>query len=130
MAKSKPNGWNDDILQEYLDAGEDFGFSAVNQDELSGLIKPQSNPEIDAIKTKLDQILELNSTCDGALAVKAQYDELLQARMQEIEKNIIPLLLNLKKNGDKDYIFWPGKQRQAQCDLQVQKLVNLTRATL
>jgi len=127
---AKANNWNDDILKQYLDAGEDFGFSAVNQDELNGLMKPQANPEIDAIKAKLDQILELNSTCEGALAVKSQYDELLQARMQEIEKNIIPLLLNLKKNGDKDYIFWPGKQRSAQCDLQVQKLLNLTRATL
>lgn len=127
---AKANNWNDDILKQYLDSGEDFGFSAVNQDELNGLMAPQANPEIDAIKAKLDQILELNSTCEGALAVKAQYDELLQARMQEIEKNIIPLLLNLKKNGDKDYIFWPGKQRSAQCDLQVQKLLNLTRASL
>lgn len=128
MAKS--NNWNDDIIKQYLDAGEDFGFSAVNEDELSGLTKPQQNVEIDAIKQKLDMILELNSTCEGALQVKAQYDELLTARMQEIEKNIIPLLLNLKKNGEKDYIFWPGKQRQAQCDLQIQKLMNLTRATL
>jgi len=127
---AKANNWNDDILKQYLDSGEDFGFSAVNQDELNGMLTPQASPEIDAIKAKLDQILELNSTCEGALAVKSQYDELLKARMQEIEKNIIPLLLNLKKNGDKDYIFWPGKQRQAQCDLQVQKLLNLTRATL
>jgi hypothetical protein len=127
---AKANNWNDDILKQYLDAGEDFGFSAVNQEELNGILTPQTSPEINAIKAKLDMILELNSTCEGALQVKAQYDELLQARMQEIEKNIIPLLMNLKKNGEKDYIFWPGKQRQAQCDLQVQKLLNLTRASL
>ena len=127
MAKSN---WNDDIIKQYLDSGEDFGFSAVNQDELSGIMNPQPSVDIDAIKSKLDLILELNSTCEGALAVKAQYDELLKARMQEIEKNIVPLLLNLKKNGEKDYIYWPGKQRQAQCDLQVQKLLNLTRNNL
>lgn len=127
MAKSN---WNDDIIKQYLDSGEDFGFSAVNQDELNALTNPQPSVEIDAIKQKLDLILELNSTCEGAMQVKAQYDELLKARMQEIEKNIVPLLLNLKKNGDKDYIFWPGKQRQAQCDLQVQKLLNLTRNNL
>jgi hypothetical protein len=127
MAKSN---WNDDIIKQYLDSGEDFGFSAVNQDELSGIMNPQPTVDIDAIKSKLDLILELNSTCEGALAVKAQYDELLKARMQEIEKNIVPLLLNLKKNGEKDYIYWPGKQRQAQCDLQVQKLLNLTRNNL
>ena len=59
-----------------------------------------------------------------------QYDELLKARMGEIEKVILPLLASLKKNTGKDYIFWPGKQREAQCDLQMQKLLNLTRAKL
>lgn len=127
---AKANNWNDDIIKQYLDSGEDFGFSAVNQDELAELSTPKPNVEIDAIKEKLDMILELNSTCEGAMQVKNQYDELLKARMQEIEKNIVPLLLNLKKNGEKDYIFWPGKQRQTQCDLQIQKLLNLTRNNL
>lgn len=124
-----PN-WNDDIIKQYMDTEEDFGFSAVNQDELSSIATPKPNLEIDAIKEKLDLILELNSTCEGALAVKIQYDALLKARLLEIEKNIVPLLLNLKKNGDKDYIYWPGKQRQTQCDLQIQRLVNLTRNNL
>jgi hypothetical protein len=124
-----PN-WNDDIIKQYMDSGEDFGFSAVDQDELSAITTPKPNLEIDAIKEKLDLILELNSTCEGALAVKVQYDALLKARLKEIEKNIVPLLLNLKKNGDKDYIYWPGKQRQTLCDLQVQKLLNLTRNNL
>lgn len=124
-----PN-WNDDIIKQYMDSGEDFGFSAVDHDELSAITTPKPNLEIDAIKEKLDLILELNSTCEGALAVKVQYDALLKARLKEIEKNIVPLLLNLKKNGDKDYIYWPGKQRQTLCDLQVQKLLNLTRNNL
>lgn len=119
----------DDILQQYMSAGSDFGFSAVNETELNGIVNKNS-AEIDAIREKLDLILELNSTCEGALAVKQQYDELIKARMLEIEKAIIPLLLNIKKNGDKDYIFWPGKQRVAQCDLQMNKIIGLTRATI
>jgi hypothetical protein len=119
----------DDILQQYMSAGSDFGFSAVNETELNGIVN-KNTAEIDAIKDKLDLILEMNSTCEGAVAVKAQYDELVKARMMEIEKTIIPLLLNIKKNSDKDYIFWPGKQRVAQCDLQLNKLISLTRATL
>jgi uncharacterized protein (UPF0216 family) len=119
----------DDILQQYMSAGSDFGFSAVNENELNGIVNKNS-VEIDSIKQKLDMILELNSSCEGAIAVKAQYDELIKARMLEIEKVIIPLLLNIKKNGDKDYIFWPGKQRTAQCDLQINKLLGLTRAQL
>lgn len=119
----------DDILQQYMSAGSDFGFSAVNENELNGIVNKNSD-EIDSIKQKLDLILELNSSCEGAIAVKSQYDELVKARMLEIEKTIIPLLLNIKKNGDKDYIFWPGKQRTAQCDLQLNKIINLTRAKL
>lgn len=110
----------------------DFGFSTVNQEELGSLISPTLGEpeEIAAIKSKLDMILEMNSTCEGAIAVKAQYDELLKARMTEIEKVILPLLASLKKNKAKDYIFWPGAQREAQCDLQIQKLLSLTRAKL
>jgi hypothetical protein len=121
----------DDILQQYMQEGADFGFSTVDSGELSGILNPvQDSPEINAIKEKLDLILEMNSSCEGALAVKAQYDQLLKARLTEIEKNIVPLLLNLKKNKEKDYIYWPGAQRQAQCDLQIQKVLNLTRNNL
>ena len=110
----------------------DFGFSTVNESELGELIAPPpaDSDESAAIKAKLDMILEINSTCDGAIAVKNQYDELLKARMGEIEKVILPLLVSLKKNIAKDYIFWPGKQRDTQCDLQIHKLLNLTRAKL
>jgi nitrate reductase alpha subunit len=119
----------DDILKMYEESA-DFGFTAVNENELSSIVSPQSNPEINNIKEKLDLILEMNSTCEGAIAVKAQYDQLVKARMEEIEKNIIPLLMSLKKNKDRDYIYWPGAQRLAQCDLQLQKIINTTRASL
>jgi len=62
----------DDILQQYLEQGNDFGFTTVNQDELNSIITPPVNPELSNIKEKLDLILEMNSTCEGALAVKAQ----------------------------------------------------------
>lgn len=129
---TKNSKWNDDLINQFGDSDNDFGFTTVNQDELNKLVAGPAtqSEEITTIKAKLDQILELNSTCEGALQVKAQYDELLKARMKEIEKNIVPLLLNLKKNADKDYIYWPGKQRETQCDLQVEKLLNLTRNNL
>jgi hypothetical protein len=120
----------DDIIKQYMDDGFDFGFTTVNQDELSSIVTPAANPEINNIKEKLDLILQMNSTCEGAIAVKTQYDQLVKARMLEIEKNIIPLLLNLKKNKERDYIYWPGMQRLAQCDLQLQKIVTITRASL
>jgi len=69
----------------------------------------------------------MNSTCEGTNEVKIQYDELLAAKMNEIEKATLPLLLNLRKNKEKDYLYWPGGEREAKCDLQVQKILNITR---
>jgi hypothetical protein len=110
----------------------DFGFTAVDEEELANILQ---NPEVQAepseeiisIKNKLDLILEMNSTCEGAGAVKAQYDELMKAKFQEIEGLIIPILQNMKKNEEKDYLYWPGKQRKAQCDLQLEKILQITR---
>jgi len=113
-----------------FDSDQSYGFMAVNEDELKELLggktAPASPDEIVANKEKLDLIMQMNSTCEGANAVKAQYDELLRAKMSEVEALVMPLLLNLKKNGDKDYMYWPGSQRVAQCDLQIQKIMNVT----
>ena len=124
---------NDDqqIPEEYLDSNFDFGFTAADEDELNSLIKIDDGTTPDEIKEmqdKLDLILQMNSTCEGAGAVKQQYDELLQAKMKEIERVTLPLLVDLKKNKEKDYLYWPGGQRQTQCDLQVQKLLTITRS--
>jgi len=71
----------------------------------------------------------MNSTCEGSVAVKDQYDILLKAKMEEIERATLPLLLNLKKNKQKDYLYWPGGERDAKCDLQIQKILNITRSS-
>jgi len=36
----------------------------------------------------------------------------------------------LQKNKEKDYIHWPGQARHAQCELQINKVLNLTRNNL
>tara|TARA_Y100001973_G_scaffold63567_3_gene92991 strand:- start:2322 stop:2699 length:378 start_codon:yes stop_codon:yes gene_type:complete len=122
---------DEQIPEEYLDSNFDFGFTAADEDELNSLIKlddATTPDEIKEMQEKLDLILQMNSTCEGAGAVKQQYDELLQAKMKEIERVTLPLLVNLKKNKEKDYLYWPGGQRQTQCDLQVQKLLTITRS--
>tara|TARA_R110002020_G_C15937453_1_gene744367 strand:+ start:25 stop:396 length:372 start_codon:yes stop_codon:yes gene_type:complete len=120
-----------DIPEEYLNDDFDFGFTSVDEDELNRLMDgadPSTTEEIQSIKEKLDLVLQMNSTCEGAGQVKEQYDELLAAKMEEIEKVIIPLLVNLKKNKTKDYLYWPGTQRVTACDLQLQKILNITRS--
>ena len=120
-----------DIPEEYLSDDFDFGFTSVDQDELNNLMNcddsAPSSEEIQAIKEKLDLVLEMNSTCEGTSAVKEQYDELLAVKMEEVERAVLPLLINLKKNKTKDYLYWPGTQRVTQCDLQIEKLLRATR---
>ena len=122
---------NKEIPEEFLNGDFDFGFTAADEDELNALVElddPTTPDEIKEMQEKLDMILQMNSTCDGANQVKDQYDELLKAKMEEIEKATLPLLLNLKKNKQKDYLYWPGGQRETQCELQIQKLLNVTRS--
>ena len=119
------------IPDEFLDGDFDFGFTAADEDELNALVQldDQTTPdEIKEMQEKLDMILQMNSTCDGAGQVKEQYDELIKLKMEEIERATLPLLLNLKKNKQKDYLYLPGGQRETQCELQIQKILNVTRS--
>ena len=121
-----------EIPEEFLNDDYDFGFTAADEDELNALVQldDQTTPdEIKAMQEKLDLILEMNSTCEGTGAVKEQYDILLGAKMEEIEKATLPLLVNLKKNKAKDYLYWPGGQREDKCELQIQKILNITRSS-
>tara|TARA_Y100001963_G_scaffold115631_1_gene160528 strand:- start:93 stop:464 length:372 start_codon:yes stop_codon:yes gene_type:complete len=118
------------IPEEYLNNDFDFGFTAADEDELNNLMNASTiatSEQLQELQDKLDLVLSMNSTCEGAGAVKEQYDELMSAKMTEIERVIMPLLVNLKKNKNKDYIHWPGAQRETQCDLQIQKILNITR---
>ena len=57
----------------------DFGFTAVNEDELSSVTVEE-----------------------------------LQSRLDNLYKAMIPLLNNLKKNPDKDYILWPDRLKKVE----------------
>lgn len=69
-----------------LDNDFDFGFTAVDEDELE------------------------------AVQAVAQQAEVSQSAANELERKIdnlynaiIPLLMNLKKNPEKEYIYWPNR---------------------
>jgi hypothetical protein len=60
----------------------DFGFTAVAEDELEA---------VRAASAKEDEVNEL------------------QTRLDSLYKSILPLVSNLKKNPEKDYIYWPNR---------------------
>lgn len=64
----------------------DFGFTAVDEDELQAVQ--------DAQKAAGDVAVEAKST---------------QAKIDKLYNAITPLLNNLKKNPEKEYILWPDR---------------------
>jgi len=64
----------------------DFGFTAVDESEL------------EAVQKATSQVSEVASTAD---AVQTKLDKLYNA--------VTPLLNNLKRNPEKEYILWPNR---------------------
>lgn len=58
---------------------------------------------------------------ENELPVREDKTKLIQLRDM-----IMPLLVNLKQNPDKDFISWPGKQRIKSIDSFIEKMYKLT----
>lgn len=69
------------ILNEYLVEEDDFGFSAVSEEEYNKVV------------TDSEQTVE-------------NYKE----KLAEVEKLIVPFLVKLLKTADKEYIYWPNRK--------------------
>ena len=129
------------IPQEYLGirTAEDFGFSAVDETEVKQSTDPNSlettvirevvstsNEAVTRIEAKMDQILSLYN--DGKLGLDAERKQMqddVKSNLVELEKLIMPLLVNLMKNPDKEYIYWPNRKEKIQ--EQIDKVLSLTR---
>ena len=175
-----------EIPEEYLDSDFDFGFTAVDENELSNitsdtttqttssvssdeftdlvsniealeskinavLIKldnesddtfsPAVEVDMSRVEEKLDKILAMENSelmsavSDQSESIRAVIDEVEErkgqlneqytVRMREIEKLIMPLLIHLKKNPSKEYIYWPD--RTAKIDDQIKRILAYTR---
>jgi hypothetical protein len=69
------------ILKHYANLDDDFGFSAVSEEEYNSVI---------------------NKTAETADDYKT--------RLEEVEKLIIPFLQKLYATSDKEYIYWPNRK--------------------
>lgn len=128
------------IPQEYLlRSQEDFGFSAVDEGELTPTVDPNtlereviretataSVEGIARLESKLDAILDLYN--DGKLGLDAERMKMIEqttSKLKSIEELILPLLVNLMKNPEKEYIYWPN--RTDKIKEQIDKILLLTR---
>jgi len=64
----------------------DFGFTAVDEDELSAVQEAKST------------LTKVSTTA-----------ETTQDRLDKLYNAVIPLLTNLKANPEKEYILWPSR---------------------
>ena len=75
-------------------AFDDFGFSAVSEDELRSMERQLQQQVIQTEKQ-----LTLTSK---------EYKD----RMEALYRLIMPLLLNLQKDDSKSYIYWPDRTKK------------------
>jgi hypothetical protein len=103
----------------------DFGFTAVDDPEVPEVVVQNIDSETIKIILKIVQNVETEVlSLQEQLSPRLSKEE-VDHRLQAIEKLMMPLLQNLKKNPEKKYIHWPN--RDVQVDEQIKKLLELTR---
>jgi len=129
------------IPQEYL-SDFDFGFNAVDdmpQSQIQIDTKPLAedvegiNDNIVRMEQKIDALVtamnglntKLMNLDDEFDVVKSSTEQEVRSKLTQVEKLIMPLLVNLLKTSDKDYIHWPNRKDKIQS--QIDRLLEITR---
>lgn len=69
----------------------DFGFTTVNEEELQAVQETTAKVELSAAEAKT-----------------------AQEKLDKLYNAVIPLLNNLKKNPEKEYILWPNRLQKVE----------------
>ena len=119
-----------------IDMNYDFGFTTVDEDEvqefetaLQEKVAKATQQETGALESKIDKLLKLRED-DSSYQIlfekrKAELEDIYKDQMRKVEKLILPLLHNLMKNPENEYIKWPGRTDIIQS--QINKIVAITR---
>jgi predicted lipoprotein len=102
-----------EIPEEYMNF--DFGFTGVSEAEYKGQIENVEQ------KAKTEAALSVQQ-------IEAQKDQIeseLKEKVEDLEKIVMPLLVNLLKTSDKEYIYWPDRKEMVQS--QIDKVLAITR---
>lgn len=134
----------------------DFGFTAVTSEELglppATVVAPPApvvnvdlapvNSALSRIEQKMDKVLamELHELSAAVSSQGSSFETILgeieervtaektasREKLIKVENLIIPLLNNLMKNPEKEYIKWPNRVEKIQA--QIQKIMEITRS--
>ncbi len=129
-----------EIPEEYTNA--DYGFSAIDEATYKAqqTVNEETPPSIDEndlnrvvlnalspIEDKLDSLIkkrQISENDDVQLAIAKAQSEAIE-KVTELEKIIMPLLVNLLKTKEKEYIHWPNRGPQVQASID--KVLAITR---
>ena len=130
------------IPEEYL-SDFDFGFNAVDEPPSSGPIKVDTSDISGDVEGINDNVLRIEQKTDALVTainalsarlmnmddefdvIKTTKEAEVSAKLTEVEKLIMPLLVNLMKSADQAYIHWPN--REAAVQSQIDRLLAITR---
>jgi hypothetical protein len=100
-----------EVPAEYLSL--DYGFSAVDESSIrpiepTTIIDVAPSQDIQRLEEKIDALTSL------VFRLEEGYDEdvteaQLKDKIRKLEAIIVPLLNNLLKTADKEYILWPNR---------------------
>ena len=123
----------DGKLNHLIDCMENMGHDP--DDDMSNTV------DLSRIEEKLDTIIAMeNQELAAAVneqgeSIRAIIDEVeerkemlthqYKTKIVEVEKMILPLLYNLTKNPEKEYIYWPNRPDVVQG--QIEKILKITR---
>jgi len=107
----------------------DFGFNTVDEaevteyeTEIKSRVAEQGETGSSDLEEKIDKLIELRQGDESQIDIlKKKHKE----QMLKLEKMIMPLLYNLRKNPEDIYIKWPN--RKEVIDKQIKKIVSITR---
>jgi hypothetical protein len=129
------------IPKEYLDSDFDFGFSTTEDDVVVTTPTPVVNTQdisepiiqkLETLESMVAGMAEIISRLENASTpldtdeYKALIEKDVKAKLTALEKMILPLLVNLMKNPEKDTIKWPG--RAPIIEKQIEKILAITRS--
>ena len=141
----KKESINNNMTNEYKYEEVDFGFTAVDGDELKQITATPvevtekldaSASEIKELSEKVSELVELQADIMSELVSAKQIyaekssssdvtKEMIEDKLLKVEHLIMPLLANLLKNNDKEYIYWPN--REPIIKAQMEKITEITR---
>jgi len=109
----------------------DFGIEFADSDDIQTPVEEDVNEErIDTIEEKLDVLLTQLQKGTSSTGELDEYKDIVRIqvcdKLKEVERVILPLLYNLKKNESKEYIYWPN--RTDILDKQIQRVLSITRS--